>query len=180
MGRTRLEHTIEYLRGTENRYLIFGEGRHTQSFVPDTPEWFAWLAMIPSFHFHGKSGQFSARQERKQRGTTYWYAYLKIHNQRLKRYLGTIDALTLAKLEETASHLHEAALGTIGEDEVLNARLPKPTPNGLKVGPLTVLWHNEVLTVTTPTERHYLNQTQTAELLGYLYDLRGMLLKRQQ
>src|SRR5438128_9220442 len=71
MGRTRLEHTIEYLRGTENRYLIFAEGGRAQAFAPDTPEWFAWLATLPSFHFQGKSGQFSARQERKRRGTTY-------------------------------------------------------------------------------------------------------------
>ncbi len=180
MGRTRLEHTIEYLRGTENRYLVFAEGGHAQGFAPDTPEWFAWLATIPSFHFQGKSGQFSARQERKQRGTTYWYAYVKIHNQRLKRYLGTTDILTLTKLEETASHLHEAALGTIGEDEALNTRLPKPAPDGLEVGPFTVLWHHEVLMVTTPTERHFLSRTQAAELLSYLYDQRSTLLKQQR
>src|SRR6266567_8704900 len=164
MGRTRLEHSIEYLKGTQDQYLIFAEGGHAQGLTPDTPQWFAWLAALPSFHFQGQSGQFSARQERKRRGTSYWYAYLKVRHQRLKRYLGTTDTLTLAKLEETASHLHEAALGTIGENEALNARLPKlPAPDGLKVGPFTVLWHNEVLTVTTPTERHYLNQTQTAE-----------------
>jgi len=97
MGRTRLEHAIEYLRGTENRYLVFAEGGHAQGFAPNTPEWFAWLATIPSFHFQGKSGQFSARQERKQRGTTYFYADVKINNHRLKRYLGTTDILTLTK-----------------------------------------------------------------------------------
>jgi len=105
---------------------------------------------------------------------------VKIHNQRLKRYLGTTDILTLTKLEETASHLHEAALGTIGEDEALNTRLPKPAPDGLEVGPFTVLWHHEVLMVTTPTERHFLSRTQAAELLSYLYDQRSTLLKQQR
>ena len=103
---------------------------------------------------------------------------MKARNQRFKRYLGTTDALTLTKLEETASLLHEAALGTIGEDEALNTRFPKPAPDGLKVGPFTILWHNEVLTITTPRECHYLNRTQAAELLSYLYDQRGALLKR--
>jgi len=180
MGRTRLEHVIEYLRGTESRYLIFAVGGHAQVFAPDTSEWFAWLATIPSFHFQGKAGQFSARQERKERGTTYWYAYRKVHNQRLKRYLGTTATLTLAKLEETASRFHEAAWGAIGEDKALNARLLKPAPDGLKVGPFTVLWHEEVLTVTTPTERHYLSRTQAADLLSYLYDQRRTLLKQQR
>jgi hypothetical protein len=50
-------------------------------------------------------------------------------------------------------------------------------PNGLQVGSLTVLWHDEVLRVTTPTESYILNRRQTAELLHYLYHRRGSLLK---
>jgi hypothetical protein len=125
----------------------------------------------------GKSGQFSARQERKQRGASYWYAYRKANQVRIKRYLGTTDKLTLAKLEETANALHEEALGTIGEEKVLNTRPAKPPPDGLQVGSFTVLWHDEVLRVTTPTESYILNRRQTAELLHYLYHQRGSLLK---
>jgi hypothetical protein len=180
MAHHRVYNLIEYIRGTENRYLVMDvlEGAaRTRTLLPDSPEWFAWLARLPSFHFTGKSGQFSARQERKQRGATYWYAYLKARNHRLKRYLGTTETLTLAKLEETASLLHEEALGTMREDKDLNTRHPKSAPDGLTVGPLTVLWHDEVLRVTTPTERYVLNRRQAAELLGYLYDQRSSLFK---
>jgi hypothetical protein len=177
MGHSRLEHAIEYVRGTENRYLIFAEGGHAQAFAPDSAAWFAWLDALPSFHFQGKAGQFSACQERKQRGAAYWYAYRKANQVRIKRYLGTTDKLTLAKLEETANALHEEALGTIGEEQVLNARPAKPPPDGLQVGSLTVLWHDEVLRVTTPMESYILNRRQTAELLHYLYHRRGSLLK---
>jgi hypothetical protein len=180
MAHHRVYNVIEYLKGTENRYLVMDvlEGvTRPRTLLPDTPEWFVWLARLPSFHFTGKSGQFSARQERKQRGATYWYAYLKVHNHRLKRYLGTTETLTLAKMEDTASLLHEEALGTIGEDKILNTRPPKSAPDGFTVGPLTVLWHDEVLWVTTQAERHVLNRRQAAELLGYLYDQRSSLLK---
>jgi hypothetical protein len=180
MAHHRVYNLIEYLKGTQNRYLVMDalEGAaQSRTLLPDSPEWFAWLARLPSFHFTGQSGQFSARQERKQRGATYWYAYLKARNHRLKRYLGTTETLTLAKLEETASLLTEEALGTIGEDRALNTRSSKSAPNGLTVGPLTVLWHDEVLRVTTPTERYLLNRRQAAELLGYLYDRRSSLLK---
>ncbi len=180
MAHHRVYNLIEYIRGTENRYLVMDalEGvARTRTLLPDSPEWFAWLARLPSFHFTGKSGQFSARQERKQRGATYWYAYLKARNHRLKRYLGTTETLTLARLEETACLLHEEVLGTIDEDKTLNTRPQKPAPDGLKIGPLTVLWHDEVLQVSTPMERYVLNRRQAAELLGYLYDQRSSLLK---
>ena len=39
-------------------------------------------------------------------------------------------------------------------------------------------WEDGILTVKTPTERHFLNRLQTAELLGYLYDQRGTLLNK--
>jgi hypothetical protein len=180
MAQHRLDTLIEYITGTENRYLLFEGGKGAQRFAPDSPDWFAWLAQLNSFHFQGKSGHFTARQERKQRGDTYWYAYRKAHKTRLKRYLGTTEKLTLAHLEQTACALHEAALGAIPEDKALNAHSKLPPPEGLKVGPLTVLWHAGVLSIKTPTERHFLNKTQATELLSYLYDQRGTLLKRER
>ena len=44
--------------------------------APDSPEWFTWLDQVSSFAFCGKSGHYTARQEAKQRGDRYWYAYL--------------------------------------------------------------------------------------------------------
>jgi len=171
---------IEHITGTENRYLLFEGGKGAQRCVPDSPEWFAWLAGLSSFHFQGKGGHFTARQERKQRGETYWYAYRKAHKMRLKRYLGTTEKLTLAHLEQAACALHEAALSAIPEDEALNARAKIPAPAGLRIGSVTVLWHEGVLSIRTPTEHHVLNKIQAAELLSYLYDQRRTLLKRQQ
>lgn len=181
MAQHRLYNLIEHVSGTENRYLFMdvleGPAQTRSQLVPDSPDWFSWLARLGSFHFQGKSGHFTARQERKQRGDAYWYAYRKAHKRRLKRYLGTTDKLTLANLEQTARNLYEAALGAISEDEALNVRSKVPPPEGLRVGPLTVLWYQGVLSIKTPTERHILSKTQTTELLSYLYAQRGMLLK---
>jgi hypothetical protein len=180
----RLYNLIEHVAGTENRYLFMdaleGTMQARTHLAPDSPEWFAWLSRLGSFHFQGKHGHFTARHERKQRGDTYWYAYLKARRHRLKRYLGTTSKLTLAYLEQTASRLNEDALGTILQGEPLNARPPKVTPKGLRVGPLMVLWHQDVLSVTTPTESHTLNRTEAADLLSYLYDRRRSLITRQQ
>jgi hypothetical protein len=155
MAQHRLYNLIEHLSGTENRYLFMdvleGPAQARSQLVPDSPDWFSWLARLGSFR--------------------------KAHKQRLKRYLGTTDKLTLANLEQTARNLYEAALGAIPEDEALNVRSKALPPEGLRVGPLTVLWYQEVLSIKTPTERHILNKTQTTELLSYLYAQRGMLLK---
>jgi hypothetical protein len=180
MAHARLENLIEYLPGTENRYLLFEGGKGAQTVTPDSAEWFVWLAQLSSFHFQGKGGHFTACQERKQRGATYWYAYRKAHKIRLKRYLGTTEKLTLTHLEQVACALHEATLGTIPEDEALNARSKAPASEGLKVGPLTVVWDQGVLSIKTFTEHHVLSKTQTAELLSYLYDQRGALLKKER
>ena len=181
MAQHRLYNLIEYVSGTEHRYLFMdtleGPAQTRSNLVPDSPDWFLWLARLGSFHFQGRSGHFTARQERKQRGNAYWYAYRKAHKQRLKRYLGTTDKLTLAALEQTADALHEAALGAIPEDEEPNTRAPSPTPDGLQVGPFTVLWHEDTLSVRTPTERYILSRREAAELLSYLYNQRAALLK---
>ena len=44
---------------------------------------------------------------------------------------------------------------------------------------LTFEWKDDLLSVKTPSERHYLNRTQTIELLSYLYDQRGTLLRKE-
>lgn len=172
----RLNTIIEQL--SSGRYFIYDPERGQRAFAPDSPDWFAWLAGQVSFHFTSKHGHFSARREKKQRGTGYWYAYRRASHHRYKRYLGTTETLTVAKLEQTARALHEEALGAIADNEVLNTSSSKPVPEGLILGPLTFRWHNELLMIKTPTESHYLSKTQTAELLEYLYDQRRALLKK--
>ncbi len=178
MAQARLNTVIEQL--SDGDYFIYDPDTGQQGFDPNSPDWYTWLTKRSSFHFTSKHGHFSARQEKKQRGDGYWYAYLRAYNHRYKRYLGTTETLTVAKLEQTASALHEETLGAMPEDEALNTRSPKPVPEGLIVGSLTFRWHHEVLFVKTPTESHYLNRTQTAELLGYLYDQRGTMLKKSR
>jgi LuxR family maltose regulon positive regulatory protein len=53
--------------------------------VPGSPEWFSWLEQVSSFAFTGKSGHYTARQQAKQRGEGYWYAYLTPGEQLSKK-----------------------------------------------------------------------------------------------
>ncbi len=73
------------------------------------PAWVAWLEQVSSFAFQGQAGSFTARKERKQRGTSYWSAYRKTQGTLAKKYLGTSRELTLARLEATAAQLATAA-----------------------------------------------------------------------
>ncbi len=85
----------------------------TPTFKADSPEYFAWIAGLKSFHFESKAGRFTARREtRKNKGDTirretYWSAYRKHNHKQLRRYLGTSDKLSVAMLEGAASHLTE-------------------------------------------------------------------------
>jgi hypothetical protein len=181
MPRPRLYNLIEYIRGTENRYLVMDmlEGTaQTRALQPDSPEWFAWLAQLPSFHFTGKSGHFTARTEHK-RHNDYWYAYRKEHRQIYKRYLGATDKLTLASLEQTARYLHEEALRNLPEIELRTKLSQKVTSQGITLGELTFRWDDGVLVVKTPAGRYFLNKAQSADLLGYLYDQRAAFLKKE-
>lgn len=181
MPRPRLDNLIEHIRGTENRYLVMDmlEGKvQARDLQPDSPEWFAWLTQLPSFHFKGKSGHFTARSERK-RHSDYWYAYRKEHRQIYKRYLGTTDKLTLASLEQAARNLHEEVLRNLPESEVRTTPPQKETSQGITLGEVTFRWDDGVLVVKTPAGRSFLNKAQSADLLGYLYDQRGAFLNKE-
>ena len=182
----RLNTVIELLENGKD-YFIYDPDSGKQECEPGSPDWFRWLAERTSFHFKGKHGHFTARQEEKkkrdeQTTLSYWYAYRKAYGRQHKRYLGATDTLTLAKLEEVATELHTAALGSLPDDQILGARVQRaqPTPQGLTLGPCTFLWHEELLKVKTPTGTEYLTRTQAAELLGYLYDQREAILKKHK
>ncbi|MCX6048219.1 MAG: hypothetical protein NT075_24220, partial [Chloroflexi bacterium] len=74
-----------------------------------TPAWFAWLADATSFTFTSPSGSFMARKERRTRGGGYWQAYRTAHGTLHKAYLGKLENLTFARLEQTAVTLATAA-----------------------------------------------------------------------
>lgn len=75
----------------------------------EEPAWFAWLAQGTSFAFVGKTASCRCllRQETKQRGERYWYAYHRGGKTLRKKYVGKAAAVTLTRLEEVA-HLLSA------------------------------------------------------------------------
>ena len=73
--------------------------------TPDGQEWFALLANIPSFTFSGQHGKLTVRQEARQGGGAYWYAYRRSGKSMVKKYLGRTLELTLALLEEVAREI---------------------------------------------------------------------------
>ncbi len=79
------------------------------SMKPDSAEWFAWLGQIPSFHFQGQRGHFTARKETRARGGVYWIAYRHIGGQLIKNYIGTDGQVNIARLEEIAGKLETKA-----------------------------------------------------------------------
>src|SRR6266571_101741 len=73
--------------------------------TPDSQEWFALLANIPSFTFSGQHGQLTVRKEARPGGGAYWYAYRRTGKRMVKKYLGRTFELTLALLEEVAREI---------------------------------------------------------------------------
>jgi len=81
--------------------------------VPDSAEWFEWLASLPSFRFQGSQGSFGV--QRKTIGglpTREWRAYKHYHNRQHGFYLGMTEALTVAHLEYMAATI-TARLATL-------------------------------------------------------------------
>ena len=76
--------------------------------TPGESAWFAWLDSVPSFTFQGQHGQLTVRKESRQRGDRYWYAYHRVGEKMVKKYLGRTTDLTLVRLEEIADFLMAA------------------------------------------------------------------------
>src|SRR5258708_12111462 len=92
-----------------------------------------WLEQSNSFSFHSRWGMhYTVRKQKGQRGSSYWYAYRRLHGRIVKRYLGRTADLTRARLEEIA-HLLESE----SEAPHSASHLPQtaaflhPTPDGL-------------------------------------------------
>jgi hypothetical protein len=103
-ARLRLPPLIEY--GADGRYVIMSSLEGELSLLPESAEWFEWLASISSFRFVGQSGRLTAYRETKGgKPTRSWSAHRSIHQQRYKRTLGVTDRLTIAWLEHTAALL---------------------------------------------------------------------------
>ncbi len=103
-ARSRVTALIEY--GAHGQYVTVCPKLGVLSLVPDSPEWFDWLASLTSFRFVGPAGRFSAcRACEKGQYTRRWAARRLFHGHDFWHYLGVTDRLTLASLEQAAATL---------------------------------------------------------------------------
>jgi hypothetical protein len=102
--RARLLPIIEY--GAQGSYAIICPKLGELHLLPDSPQWFDWLASLTAFRFVGPSGRLSAyRKSNRGHPTRSWVAYRGAHNRNYMHYLGTTESLTLAGLEQAAALL---------------------------------------------------------------------------
>jgi hypothetical protein len=103
-ARSRVTALIEY--GAQGQYVAVCPRHGVLSLVPDSPEWFDWLAQLASFRFIGPPGRFSAcRASEKGQYTRRWAARRVFHGHDFWYYLGVTDRLTIACLEQAAAAL---------------------------------------------------------------------------
>jgi hypothetical protein len=103
-ARSRVTALIEY--GAQGQYVAVCPKLGVLSLIPDSPQWFDWLASLTSFRFVGPAGRFSAcRACEKGQYTRCWAARRWIHGHDFWHYLGVTDRLTLASLEHAAAAL---------------------------------------------------------------------------
>lgn len=94
---------IEY--GATGTYVVICPDRGELPLLPDSTQWFEWLASLSSFRFIGKLGRLSASRVCDHGPKRTWYAYRCIHQRTYKHYLGTTDRLTIDVLEQMAAKL---------------------------------------------------------------------------
>ena len=97
---------------------LYVSDQQTPLCAVDSPAWFAWLSTATAFRFASSQRRMiirgygpllapiSLRKERRRHGM-FWYAYRRAHGQLHKRYVDRSHQLTLAKLNEVASALHD-------------------------------------------------------------------------
>ncbi len=103
-ARSRVTALIEY--GAHGQYVTVCPKLGVLPLVPDSPEWFDWLASLTSFRFVGPAGRFSAcRASENGQYTRRWAARRLFHGHDFWHYLGVTDRLTLASLEQAAAAL---------------------------------------------------------------------------
>ena len=95
---------IEYW--SEGTYGVLSPTEGVLALVPDSPQWFDWLATLSSFRFLGQQGRLSAS---RNKGRTSWMAYRRIHGQCYAYGLGQTAHLTIARLEQMAATLQSHA-----------------------------------------------------------------------
>src|SRR5690349_24360960 len=125
IGRIRLpkalEHTIIW-EEEQQQYQLSTHGQAQQEFRREDEAAFSrWVAQHSSFAFVGQAGRLSVLHEARGGSTGYWYAYRTRERHTHKRYLGSSDKVTLARLEQEA--------------RVLNTSSPLPAPASVTPSP---------------------------------------------
>jgi LuxR family maltose regulon positive regulatory protein len=108
---------LRWSEQAQNYILFMGDPASEQVLSSDRLD---WLEQVASFSFHCRSGMhYTARKQKVQRGNDYWYAYRRLHERIVKRYLGRAADLTLARLEDVARLLesvfasHQSSLSSV-------------------------------------------------------------------
>jgi hypothetical protein len=91
---------IEYW--SDGTYGVISPTEGVLALVPDSPQWFDWLATLSSFRFLGQQGRLSAS---RTKGRASWMAYRRIHGQCYAYGLGQTAHVTIARLEQMAATL---------------------------------------------------------------------------
>lgn len=89
--------------------LVIGANDTNTPITVGTEAWFAWLETVTAFVFTSTAGRFTARKERRDRGTWYWKAYRTDHGVLRRAYLGKSADLTLDQLTHVAATLTKVA-----------------------------------------------------------------------
>lgn len=82
--------------GTAGTYVVISPVLGDLPFLPDSPEWFEWLATLNSFRFLGQQGRLSTYRNKSR---SCWIAYRRIHGHRYEYTLGHTEHLTIDRLE---------------------------------------------------------------------------------
>lgn len=101
--RTPVIPLIEY--GAQGTYVILSPQEGQLPFLPDSPDWFAWLSTVSSFRFVGQSGRFTASCVKRSPSKSRWRAHRQIRNRSYNQHLGRTEHLTIATLEHVAAAL---------------------------------------------------------------------------
>jgi hypothetical protein len=100
-ARSRVPALIEY--DADSSYVLISPQEGELHIRPDSPQWFDWLASLPSFRFRGTHGCF--RAYRKGPNSCGWSARRFSHQRQYYSYLGITSRLTIDRLEEVAAIL---------------------------------------------------------------------------
>ena len=104
-ARSRAQPLIEVR--ADGTYIAISPTEGVLPLVPDSLEWFAWLASLTAFTFQGKLGRYSAtRKFRDGERLQSWNVHRSLHGRSCTLYLGLTPTLTLAHLEDIAAAVH--------------------------------------------------------------------------